>query len=127
MVRVKSNLGPSGGGFGYHIDAAPLIEHPDIEATRIVWEEPLEGTARDLLAEAEPRDDGGRDKERPREKAEQFLKNTLAAGERSQKDIMDDANSEGISPWSLSEAAKTAVSKRKAGLQGQWLWRLKQG
>src|SRR5215469_14964926 len=53
MVRVKSNIGPSGGGFGYRIDSAPLLEHPDIEATRIVWELPLEGSARELLAKAE--------------------------------------------------------------------------
>jgi hypothetical protein len=26
MVRIKSNIGPSGGGFGYHIDMAALHE-----------------------------------------------------------------------------------------------------
>ncbi len=57
MVRIKSNIGPSGGGFGYHIDTAPLLEQPDIEATRIVWELPLEGTARELLADAEGLDE----------------------------------------------------------------------
>ena len=41
MVRIKSNIGPSEAGFGYHIDTATLHEHPDIEATRIVWECPL--------------------------------------------------------------------------------------
>jgi hypothetical protein len=34
MVRIKSNIGPRGGGFGYHIDMAPLLENPAIEATR---------------------------------------------------------------------------------------------
>jgi hypothetical protein len=53
MIRIKSNIGPSGGGFGYHIDVAPLLERPDVEATRIVWESPLEGTTRELLADAE--------------------------------------------------------------------------
>jgi putative DNA primase/helicase len=28
MVRIKSNIGPSGGGFGYHIDMATLHENP---------------------------------------------------------------------------------------------------
>jgi putative DNA primase/helicase len=41
FVRAKSNLGPSGGGFGYDIDAAPLYECSDIIATRIVWLDPL--------------------------------------------------------------------------------------
>ena len=58
FVRVKSNIGLSGGGFGYHIDAATLHEQPDIEATRIVWEYPLEGSARELLAKAEGDQDG---------------------------------------------------------------------
>ena len=53
MVRIKSNIGPSGGGFGYHIDMATLLENPAIEATRIVWENALEGTARELLNAAE--------------------------------------------------------------------------
>jgi putative DNA primase/helicase len=53
MVRIKSNIGPSGGGFGYHIDVATLHENPAIEATRIVWEHELEGTARELLNAAE--------------------------------------------------------------------------
>jgi putative DNA primase/helicase len=53
MVRIKSNIGPSGGGFGYRVEVAPLSDRPDIEATRIVWESPLEGDARDLLELAE--------------------------------------------------------------------------
>jgi putative DNA primase/helicase len=28
MVRIKSNIGPSDGGFGYHIDTATLVESP---------------------------------------------------------------------------------------------------
>jgi putative DNA primase/helicase len=44
FVRAKSNIGPSGGGFGYDIDAAPLYECPNIIATRIVWLDPLERT-----------------------------------------------------------------------------------
>jgi putative DNA primase/helicase len=72
MVRIKSNIGPSGGGFGYHIDMAPLLEQPDIEATRIVWELPLEGTARELLAEAEGLDED--DKNSKGAEAKRFLK-----------------------------------------------------
>ena len=53
MVRVKNNIGPCDGGFGFHIDTAPLLERPDIEATRIVWELPLEGTAIELMNAAE--------------------------------------------------------------------------
>ena len=53
LTRAKSNIGQSGGGFGYDIQPAPLYEHPDIIATRVVWLDAIEGSARELLAEAE--------------------------------------------------------------------------
>ena len=56
FIMVKNNLAPTVGGYGYSIVGAPLTERPDIIASRIVWGERLEGSARDLLAEAE--DDG---------------------------------------------------------------------
>jgi len=56
MVRIKSNIGPSGGGFGYPIDMVPLLEQPDIEATRIVWEHELKGTAIELMKRGRGRD-----------------------------------------------------------------------
>jgi len=124
MVRVKSNIGPSGGGFGYHIDAAPLMECPDIEATRIVWEEALEGTARALLAEAEPQDEDSKGAKQTQ--AERFITATLAAGELPQKDIEDKAKAEGISMWTLRRSTKDIVVKRKEGMDGGWFWRLKE-
>jgi putative DNA primase/helicase len=123
MVRVKNNIGPSGGGFGYHIDAAPLLEFPDIEATRIVWEKALEGTARDLLAEAEPETGDNHAKERPREKAEQFLKNALANHERPQTEIEAEAELAGIS-WATVRRASAHLLVHKRPVNKRWLWSL---
>jgi putative DNA primase/helicase len=122
MVRIKSNIGPSGGGFGYHIDTAPLLERPDIEATRIVWEHPLEGTARELLAEAEGQDDED-DKTSKIAEAMVFLKTALEKGERLQREIMAEAKSNGIAEKTLRRAAKTTTGKRKAALGWYWWWR----
>ena len=57
LARCKSNIGPDGGGFTYAFEQAELRAHPGVEASRIVWGEAVEGTARELLAEAEPGDD----------------------------------------------------------------------
>jgi putative DNA primase/helicase len=121
MVRVKSNIGQSGGGFGYHIDAAPLIENPEITATRIVWENPLEGTARELLGNAE--EDSAK---LPKlEKAKQFLQSYLANAERLQKEVQAAALAEGISGKTLWRASKEMnIGKRKEGSGGGWLWSL---
>jgi hypothetical protein len=58
--------GPDGGGFGFHIDMAQLYERPDIEATRIVWEHAIEGTAAEIMNAAEGTRWQG-DKARPRQ------------------------------------------------------------
>jgi putative DNA primase/helicase len=52
FVRAKNNLGPSGGGFGYDLEAATLYERPDIVATRVVW---LPPTRRNRAGTAEQR------------------------------------------------------------------------
>ena len=118
MVRIKSNIGPSGGGFGYHIDTAPLIERPDVEATRIVWESPLEGTARELLDQAECLDEANKTSKLA--KAMAFLKDAMAKGERRQREIMVEAEAAGISEKTLRRAAKDTVGKRKEAMG--WFW-----
>jgi putative DNA primase/helicase len=122
MVRVKNNIGKSGGGFGYRIDAALLgDDYPDIEATRIVWGETLIGSAREILDEAEPKaDDGSKATQ-----AKRFLETALAAGPRPQKDVEAEAKAEGISSTTLFRASKDLVIKEKEKVQGGgWTWRL---
>ena len=109
----------SGGGFGYHIDTAPLLERPDIEATRIVWESPLEGTARELLSEAEGLDDE-EDKITKVAEAMQFLKTALEKGERRAREIMGEAKAGGIAEKTLRRAAKGTIGKRQTTLG--WYW-----
>jgi putative DNA primase/helicase len=122
LVRAKNNIGLSGGGFGYDIHAAPMYERPDIIATRIVWHDPIEGTARELLAEAEGEELG--DGLSKKDQAARFLKTALANGERPQRDIEAAAKREGIAEHTLRRAAKD-VTKRKEGLTGGWFWRLR--
>jgi hypothetical protein len=118
MVRIKSNIGPRGGGYGFHIDAATLYEQPSIEATRIVWELPLEGTARELLNAAEGLDED--DKTSKVAEAMVFLKSALGKGERPQREIMDEAKAAGIAEKTLRGAAKNSTGKRKA--PDGWYW-----
>jgi putative DNA primase/helicase len=117
MVRAKSNIGPRGGGFGYHIDAAVL--QLGIEATRVVWETAIEGTARDLLANAEGCQGDG---ESRLDHAKAFLRQMLADGERAQATVLAAALAQGIAEKTLRRAAKDPeFSKRKDG-HGGWFW-----
>lgn len=60
FCRAKSNIGPDGGGFKYDLHQAELKTHPGIHASSVQWGDPVEGSARELLAEADATsDDGG--------------------------------------------------------------------
>jgi putative DNA primase/helicase len=94
FVRAKTNIGPSGGGFGFSVVALPLMERPDITATRVKWGEALEGTARNLLDAAGPQEE----RKSKQEDAELFLKSVLQPGsKRRQSEIEQEAKGNGFS------------------------------
>jgi hypothetical protein len=82
---------------------------------------PLEGTARELLNDAEGLDED--DKTSKVAEAIVFLKNALAHGERLGREVAAEAEAAGISERTLRRAAKGAVGKRKADLGWYW-WAL---
>jgi putative DNA primase/helicase len=122
LVRAKSNIGPNDDGFGYDIEAAPLQMRPDITATRIVWLAPIEGTARELLAEAEANENESNDTKLS--EAQRFLQKALGLSERPMNSLTVEAEAEGITLRTLRRAAKNIVMKRKDGHSG-WLWKLR--
>ncbi|HEV7910316.1 MAG TPA: hypothetical protein VGP28_04345 [Methylocella sp.] len=118
FVRAKSNIGPSGGGFGYDIDAAQRIERPDIIATRVAWLDPIEGTARELLDAAGPQEE----RKSKQEDAELFLKSVLQPGsKRRQSEIEQEAKGNGFSSRTLSRA-KTAAMVKSVKAHDGWWW-----
>jgi putative DNA primase/helicase len=119
FTRSKSNIGPSGGGFGYDIVASPLYDRPDIIATRIAWHDALEGTAKELLAAAEA-DDSHANEGSKKVQVERFLKSVLAGGERPQKEIEAQAKLEGIS-WGTLRAAGNGLLVKRNDWSHPWL------
>jgi putative DNA primase/helicase len=94
FVRAKTNIGPRGGGFGFSIVALPLLEQPNITATRVKWGEALEGSAKELLDDAAPKESGGT----KQEMAEGFLRTAIKIGEkRAPEDVTKEAKECGIS------------------------------
>jgi len=118
LARCKSNVGPDGGGYTYAFGTEPLAAHPEIEASRIVWGTAVEGTARELLAEAEPDDDGADD-------AAGFLRDLLAYGSRPAKEVYREAEAAGYSRDQVKRAKRRAgVEAVKLGMDRGWVWRL---
>lgn len=51
LARAKSNIGPDAGGFEYGLEQFEAL--PGITASRVMWGEAVDGTARELLVESE--------------------------------------------------------------------------
>lgn len=120
LARVKSNIGPDGGGFAYEL--APAEPQPGISTSRVVWGEPLDGNARALLAQT----DGGQATAAPRGDAIEWLRDLLAAGPMPVGTIKEEAAAAGFA-WRTIQRAKTEAGIRaeKSGFaDGVWMWRL---
>lgn len=118
LARVKSNIGPDGGGFAYAFEQADI--GGGIVASRTVWGGAVEGSARDLLndAEADP-DDTGQD-------AAGFLRELLADGPMPTKSVRKVANDAGLSWRTIQRAMKKAgVESHREGFGMPALWRRK--
>lgn len=120
LARAKSNIGPDGGGFSYTLQQ---VEVDDMEASRVAWGAPLEGTARELLGDAEAV------VESPRDDAAEWLEGMLGVVDVPVREIKKEANAAGVS-WRTVERAKSElgviaerVSSGNTG-GGYWTWRL---
>ncbi|MFZ5483696.1 MAG: AAA family ATPase [Pseudomonadota bacterium] len=122
FARAKSNIGPDGGGFGYHLDVVQVAD--GIETTMVRWGDPLTGTARDLLAAAEQAPDQGQGHRGDAIQACQaFLANLLADGPKLAIEIKAAAEAECFSDATLRRA-KAALGVESARKGNQWYWQL---
>ena len=120
LVRAKSNIGPDDGGFAYSLDRVEVA--PEVEGQRVLWLEALEGSARDVLAEAEADPDGDDDSSALAD-AVQFLRSELRDGAKQAKTIFREARDAGHSERTIKRAKADLQAesvKEKAG----WVWAL---
>jgi putative DNA primase/helicase len=120
LARAKSNIGPDSGGFEYKLDYQDLDGFAGIAASQVLWGKALDGTARELLAEAEASEDGSQMKS-PRD----FLRDCLANGPRLAKDVFDEADAHGYTRRQMQNASNSLkVKKSKLGMDRGWEWNL---
>lgn len=120
LLRTKTTNGPDSGGIEYTLIQAPVPGRA-FTAQRVDWGQPLNGTARELMAVEEPGNHG------PSAvgEAETFLRETLKDGPMATKDVRAAAEAHGHN-WRSVERAKKAlgVEAAKPGYQQPWLWQL---
>jgi len=123
LARAKSNVGTDTGGFRFELEQQLVPGQDGMYASTVRWDGAVEGTARQLLAEAEqPQEDefGGSIGE-----ACEFLVGLLADGPVPTRVVRADAAGAGHAWRTCERAAKRLDIKRfKSGMRGGWSWEL---
>jgi hypothetical protein len=115
LVRVASNIGPSGGGFEFLLTQEPLTGY-DLSAQRVRWGSVLHGPAKELLEMKGQTE---------LMKASQFLLDQLANSPVAVKELQDAARAHGLSTWRTVERAKAKLPKITARKIGKaWCWEI---
>ena len=123
FLRAKSNIGPDDGGYEYDLHQDELTSYPGIFASAVGWGAAVEGSARELLANADATDDDGEGGKL--DDAKHFLAGLLADGAVPVKAIKADAEGAGYSWPTIRRAQKAlGVDARKTGMKGGWEWAL---
>lgn len=118
LVRAKSNIGPDDGGFAYSLDR--VLVAPEVEGQRVLWLEALQGSARDVLAEAEA-DPAGDEESSALDEAIQFLRSELRDGPKPAKVIFREARDAGHSERTIKRAKAELQAESIKGKAG-WVW-----
>lgn len=111
LMRAKSNISADDGGFAYALERVEVA--PEVEGQRVRWLEALEGTARELLTEAEADPEG--EGEGPGDVAT-WLRELLEGGPVSAREVKRHADEAGYHWRTTQRAMKRAgVESRRGG------------
>jgi putative DNA primase/helicase len=120
FLRAKSNIGADNGGFEYSLEQA--ITEGGIETSRVLWGQAIEGSARELLVDAEDDSDGGSMVE-----CMQFLSSILSDGEMPASEVKKDCVGAGHSISTMNRAKKKlGIEAKKIGIGrgSYWVWEI---
>jgi putative DNA primase/helicase len=119
LARTKSNIGPDDGGFQYFLEQAdPIL---GIQASRITWGKSVEGSARELLTD--PDDAPSEDTSDTCEMLRAELSAVTWTNAETATLPLKAAGFTKKQIWQASK--KVGVERRKDGMKGGWLWRLR--
>ncbi|WP_292532849.1 AAA family ATPase [Methylocystis sp.] len=126
LVRAASNIGPSGGGFGYDIEETFVHDADGVAfpASRIKWGESIAGPAKALLDAAETAETS-EEKRRPAlAAAKTFLSDMLRDGPRLAAEIFEAAAADGHTKSTIKRAKDEMRIKSRKAASGAWDWAL---
>ncbi|WP_168405094.1 AAA family ATPase [Acinetobacter indicus] len=121
LVRAKSNISTLDGGIKYQIEPETVLEN--IETTKTAWLGTIEGSARELLSEAESTENSSGTTV---DMAKEFLIDLLSSVENMpSKEVQSQAKDAGFSPASIRRAQeKLNIKPFKPQGEKIWFWSL---
>lgn len=119
LLRAKSNIGADDGGFAYALERAEVA--PDVQGQYVRWLDALQGSARELLADAEA--DTGADNGEGAGDAAAWLRELLACGPVAVADVKRFADDAGY-PWRTMQRAmrRAGADSRRIGFGKSAEW-----
>jgi putative DNA primase/helicase len=107
LMRAKSNIGPSHGGYSFTAEQNRLDDEPGISAQRILWGEFVDRSAGDILEEYEG------------------MTEALANGPRMAAEVEAEGEKLSFSVWAMRRALKKlGGTTQKASFGTGWVWEL---
>lgn len=123
LMRAKSNIGPSFGGYRFTAEQRPLDDEPHISAQRILWGDFVDKTARDILSEIE----GDAEKRaQALRRAAEFVRDALTQrGPRLAAEVIAEGEAAGFNERTLRRAFKKLGGlNEKPSFRSGWIWSL---
>ena len=121
LMRAKSNLGPDDGGVTFDLLQTELAHFPGVIASSVQWGEWIEGSAREMLAQADSEPEAGAGGALL--EAQEWLRAFLEERPRPMREVRAAADAFGHS-WATVRRAQRElhVESRKEG--AMWVWHL---
>ena len=113
LVRIASNIGPTGGGIEYTLHQEPLRDL-DFSAQRVNWGARLTGSPRELLSAQ---------KQSAEAEASGFLREFLTAGALPQREVKEAAEAHGHS-WATIRRAQAKLKIKPVKTPKGWCWEM---
>ncbi len=127
LARSKSNIGPDDGGFEFGVAQVGLDEHPGVQASSVQWGRAVEGTARQLLAEAEANQDDDQSRGAATSEAVEALRLILSTDTVPSKSATAQMRAEGHTDKAIRtarERLRVVVARSGFGTAMASYWRL---
>jgi putative DNA primase/helicase len=122
LMRAKSNIGPSHGGYSFTAEQRPLDDEPDISAQHILWGGYVDRGAGDILEEFEGKAKAAVERKR---KIAQFLTEAMANGPRMAAEVEDEGEKLGFAVWAMRRVFKKLGGQSlKPSFKSGWVWEL---